>query len=132
VGRYRPGVSGNPRGKPKGRKTSPEAKAQRTISEWLRFEIQRLVLDAEDNKKRPNGAIIARTMVRQAKAGDVPATNLVMDRTEGKVSTASADADGFNLLEFIHRSYELEAERKAAALKEIPMLEAKDVESADK
>jgi Family of unknown function (DUF5681) len=119
---FQKGVSGNPGGRPK--KDAPKP-----LTDALRLELHREAKDPSDGVKRENRQIIARAMIRKAREeADNPTINTILDRTEGKVSANFGEGDGeFNLLEFIHRSYALEAERKAAALKVIehkPILEA--------
>ena len=63
-GQFKPGQSGNPKGRPK----------KRTLSEEIRDELQ-----AGDNLK-----VIAKELIRMGREGDLRAMSEIMDRTEGR------------------------------------------------
>ena len=73
-GRFIPGVSGNPLGKPK----------QKLISDALRNELEEAI--ASGDKTKAEG--IAQAMVTKALNGHVHAAEFVRDTTEGKPVTA--------------------------------------------
>lgn len=74
VGRPFPkGVSGNPKGKPKG---------ARHMSTLLEKAIKRL----DKEQHTPHDILIIRTLVQRAKRGDMDAIKLIFDRVDGKVT----------------------------------------------
>src|SRR5690349_9336295 len=70
-GRFKPGQSGNPNGRPKGT----------TISEYLRRESEVLVGD------RTKGEIVAEKAFDLAMGGDMKAIVFISERLDGKVPT---------------------------------------------
>ncbi len=69
---WKPGQSGNPAGRPK----------SLTLSEAYRRELAKI--DDTDPQKRTPAEVLAETMIKRAKTGDVPALKEIADRVEGK------------------------------------------------
>jgi predicted transcriptional regulator len=70
--RFRPGQSGNPKGRPK----------SITLSEAYRRELAKV--DPDDPEGRTRAEVLAEQMYAKAKTGDVQALREMADRTEGK------------------------------------------------
>jgi hypothetical protein len=70
--RWKPGQSGNPKGRPK----------SLTLSEAYRKKLAEV--DPEDEQGRSYAEILAEQIVSKAKTGDVAAVRELADRTEGK------------------------------------------------
>lgn len=70
--RFRPGLSGNPKGRPK----------SITLSEAYRKKLAQV--DLEDPDGRTFAEVLAEQMVIKARSGDVSALREMADRTEGK------------------------------------------------
>jgi hypothetical protein len=70
--RFKPGQSGNPKGRPK----------SLTLSEAYRRELAKV--DESDPDKRTYAELLAEQMIVKAKGGDVAALREIADRTEGK------------------------------------------------
>jgi hypothetical protein len=78
---FQPGVSGNPKGKPKG---------ARHFSTLIREAIQK-VAEGEDE---PADRLIVKQLVDKAKKGDLSAIDRVIDRVDGKAEqTINLDAE---------------------------------------
>jgi len=74
---WKPGQSGNPKGRPK----------KRTLSEELRDFIDQEMRDAEGNGKGiTHRQALARVIVKQALSGKFPFVKEIFDRLEGKVA----------------------------------------------
>jgi hypothetical protein len=71
---YKPGQSGNPKGKPKG---------SLNMSTMLRIMLNEKTKD-EDGKKTTHKALIIKKVIEKAKDGNLKASEMVFDRTEGK------------------------------------------------
>jgi hypothetical protein len=69
---FKPGQSGNPQGRPK----------SITLSEAYRKQLA--MVDESDPQKRSFAEVLAETMIKRAKTGDVPALKEIADRVEGK------------------------------------------------
>jgi len=68
--RFRPGQSGNPRGRPR----------RKHVTDALLRELEQ----ASPSGQGTNARAIAHTLVRLATDGDVPAAKLILEYTEGK------------------------------------------------
>ena len=78
---FQPGVSGNPKGKPKG---------ARHFSTLIREAIKR-VAEGDDE---PADRLIVKQLVERAKKGDLAAIDRVIDRVDGKAEqNINLDAD---------------------------------------
>lgn len=66
---FKPGVSGNPGGRPK---------SKRMTAAYIRY------LEQEDPNGETGADLIAQAICDRAKSGDVRAASLIADRTEGK------------------------------------------------
>ena len=97
-GRFRPGQSGNPGGRAKGR----------SLSALLRTQ-----LDADDGEGRTKGDRLAETLVNLALAGNLRAIELVIDRVDGKAPPAGNhdNGDALAFREFLHADFVATAER---------------------
>lgn len=69
--RFKPGVSGNPKGKPKG---------ARHFSTLIKEAIQKVA----DGDAEPTDILIVRQLAKKAKEGDLKAMDIVFDRVDGK------------------------------------------------
>ncbi|MFO0828427.1 MAG: DUF5681 domain-containing protein [Phycisphaerales bacterium] len=77
-GRFTPGTSGNPGGRPRGRVSFTES--------------LRRALEADADDGRPIADRLAETLVRAALTGDLRAIALIADRTEGRAIPAESPA----------------------------------------
>lgn len=73
------GISGNPRGKPKGSKH-----LSTILGELLQVKIKSEDFIEEKCVKQPVGRIIILELIRRAKEGDLKAIGMILDRLEGK------------------------------------------------
>lgn len=87
-GRFLPGVSGNPNGKPKG---------ARHMSTLLEEAIRKV---AEDTGTSEDQAIV-RALIEKAKAGDIRAITEVWDRLEGKPKQQTDITSGGDKIVFV-------------------------------
>lgn len=69
--RFKPGVSGNPKGKPKG---------ARHFSTLIREAIQKVA----EGDAEPTDILIVKQLAKKAKEGDLKAMDIVFDRVDGK------------------------------------------------
>lgn len=75
---FQPGVSGNPKGRPK----------SKTLSEHYRAKLNEVV--PGDPQQRTYGELIASSMVIQAAQGEIAAARELADRTEGRAPQSIA------------------------------------------
>jgi hypothetical protein len=75
---FKPGQSGNPAGRPK----------SITLSEALRLELAKVL--PNDTNERTFAEVIAQSLVRAARMGNILAAKEIADRTEGKPKQAIA------------------------------------------
>jgi hypothetical protein len=77
--RFKPGVSGNPRGRPRGS----------SVTDRLRAHIDDVDADGSSRSEQ-----LAITLYKLAREGDIRAIRTVLDRLEGKVTTPPPDPEG--------------------------------------
>ena len=82
---FRPGQSGNPGGRPKGR----------SITARLVELLDRSELNGQPIKGgKQVGDLVAETIVKHALGGDIHFTRLLVDRIDGKLPEATGSGDG--------------------------------------
>ena len=80
---FKPGQSGNPKGRPKGAKDGLRAYINRALKKDARPEILELLKNkGVDLDSGSNSAVIAFALIKTAQAGDVSAIRLIFDQTE--------------------------------------------------
>lgn len=82
---WQPGQSGNPAGKPKG------SKHFQTLFKEAVVKIAEGEADSDDK-------LIVRKVITKAKEGDLKAAEMVMDRTDGKITEDEKGGNVFNIV----------------------------------
>jgi hypothetical protein len=96
---WKPGQSGNPKGRPKGR--------------IFEARIRKILQETDDASGMTFEELIVRALVDAARFGDVKAIREVLDRTDGKVPDAkpeSSDDDPLIVAEMVRAQYAPEDE----------------------
>jgi hypothetical protein len=82
---FRPGQSGNPGGRPKGR----------SVTARLRDLLEKGEINGKPIKGGKQVAdLVAETIVKHALAGDIAFMRLLVDRNDGKIPESAEDGDG--------------------------------------
>ncbi len=80
---FRPGQSGNPKGRPKGSKTGLRARLQRVLDKQANADIlQILQAKGIELEGKDNAEVIAHVLNREAQKGNIQAIKMIAEQTE--------------------------------------------------